>query len=148
MPEREIREIGRRSDPGTRSRVDEIAAAMHAYRERLDARYRRVAQLCIGSVGVMVACVILGFLLLQGQRWEQIRDGCERTNSVTDATIGLLRDLHVRPAVILIAEVRYPHTPPLAHHKAGRAVNGPPPGYRGPMTCGDFANERINGPRL
>lgn len=148
MPEREIREVGRRTDPETRARVDEIAASMHAYRERLDHRYRRVAWLCIGSVFVTGACVLLGFLLLQGQRWVQARDGCERTNGVTEATIGLLQDLKVRGEVVLIAKVRYPHVPPLAHHEGAQTVAGPPPNYEGPMTCSEFADDRVKGPRL
>lgn len=46
MPDRE------RKDDATRDRVDEIGAAMESYRERLDARYRRVVVLVILAIVV------------------------------------------------------------------------------------------------
>jgi hypothetical protein len=65
MPDRRVMEE-------TRRRVDEIAASMEAYRERLDHRYRRFGYITIASVVLTLIFVVLGFMLLQGQRWEQI----------------------------------------------------------------------------
>lgn len=142
MPDRE------RKDQETRDRVDEIGAAMEAYRERLDNRYRRVTMFLIALVVVVSLSVAATLLLFQGQRWEQTRDACERTNSQTDATVGLLVDLGARGRAIDFAKLRYPHVPPLAHREGGRIVAGVAAGYKGPRTCTESASERVTGPRL
>jgi hypothetical protein len=133
----------RRTMEQTRKRVDEIAASMESYRERLDARYRRVGLLLIAMVAVGILAVLAGYLILQGQRWDAVRDGCERTNQQAEATVGLLRDLKVREQVVLLAGARYPHTPPLAHRSGTLILPGPLPGYEGPMTCEQFATEAV-----
>lgn len=142
MPVRE------RKDKSTRDRVDEIGAAMEAYRVRLDARYRRVTWLLIVTVTGGMVSVAATLLLFQGQRWGQTRDACERTNQQTDATVGLLVDLHADPDAVLVAKFRYPHVPPLAHRSKLKIVAGPAPGYDGPRTCKEAANRRVRGPRL
>lgn len=75
----------------------------------LEARYRRVAWLLIAGIVATLVASVLGFALLQGQRWDATKDGCDRTNQQTDAALGLLSDLHVRQGVIDAAERRYPH---------------------------------------
>lgn len=108
----------------------------------------RFALLLIAMVVGALLSILLGYLLLQGQRWEASRDGCERTNQQAEASVGLLEELKVRPEVVLIAKVRYPHTPPLAHREDDRIVEGVPSGYEGPMTCEEFADERVGRIRL
>lgn len=130
----------RRIDEATRRRVDELASSWENSTRLLDLRYRRVVWLSLGGIMVTLVCVVAGFLLLQGQRWQQVRDGCERTNQQTEATVGLLEDLRARPASVALARRRFPHVPPLVH--------APGAAYDGPMTCGDFADERVRGPRL
>jgi hypothetical protein len=128
-----------RKDGETRRRVDEIGAALDAWRERVDVRLRRVVRLTVAAIVVTLAAVASGYLILQGQRWDQTRDGCERSNRITEATVGLLEDLQVRPAVIEVTKRRYPHVPPLVT---------PPRGYSGPASCVQFADERVRGPKL
>lgn len=128
-----------RRDNETRRRVDEIGAALDAWRQRVDHRLRRVVWLVIAAIVAGVLAVLAGFLILQGQRWEATRDGCERTNRMTEATIGLLEDLKVRPAAVELAKRRYPHVPPLVM---------PPRGYSGPLSCAEFADERVKGPKF
>jgi hypothetical protein len=138
-----------RQDKGGRNRLDELVASFNQYRERLDGRYRRVA-ITVVSINVLtIVCASLAFMLYQGQRWEQTQDACNRTNQQTEATIGLLRDLGADNEVIRFAEVRYPHVPPLAHRTPeGGVRRGEAPDYSGPMTCKDYANERVKGPKL
>jgi hypothetical protein len=114
----------------------------------LDRRYRRVTWWLLGGMVIVVVACALGYALLQGQRWDATRDGCERTNTEAEANIGLLRDLMVRERVVLIAMARYPHVPPLAHRNHGRIVVGASPGYSGPRTCDGFADDRVGWPRL
>jgi Tfp pilus assembly protein PilN len=134
MPDRRVMEE-------TRRRVDEIAASMEAYRERLDHRYRRFGYITIASVVLTLIFVVLGFMLLQGQRWEQSRDACLRTNQQTDATVDLLSSLPARPFVIRSAKEIFPHVPPLAQKRGAKP-------YDGPMSCDEAADERVTGPRL
>jgi hypothetical protein len=105
----------RRSDPRTRTRVDS-----------LERRYRTVARSLVAGMVLFLIAVLLGFALLQGQRWDSVRDGCERTNRQTEAALGLLSDLHVRQAVIDVAKRRYPHL----------------------QDCGAYADERVGWLRL
>jgi len=133
MPDRE------RRDKDTRDRIDEIAASIEAWRERVDHRLRRVVVLIIAAIAAGVVAVLVGFLILQGQRWQQTRDGCERSNRITEATIGLLEDLKVNQPMIDLAKRRYPHVPPLVT---------PPHGYSGPRSCAGFADDRVKGPKL
>ena len=133
MPNRE------RRDQSTRDRVDEIGAALESWRVRVDHRLRRVVCLTIAAIIVTLVAVAFGYLILQGQRWEQTRDGCERSNRITEATVGLLKDLKARPAAIQVAKRRYPHVPPLVT---------PPRGYSGPTSCAEFADDRVTGPKL
>jgi hypothetical protein len=99
----------RRTDPHTRTRVEDLAESWHNAVASLERRYKRVARFLI--IGMAVCCVAftIGFALLQGQRWDAVKDGCDRTNQQTNAALGLLRDLHVRQPVIDAAERRYPH---------------------------------------
>jgi hypothetical protein len=119
-------------DPETRTRFDDLA-------DSLDARYRRVTVFLIAGMVIVLVFVALGYALLQGQRWDQTRDGCERSNRITEATVGLLRDLRAKQSAIVLAERRYPHVPPLVT---------PPRGYSGPATCEGFADDRVGWPRL
>lgn len=137
-----------RKDDETRSRVIELAAANEAWRERVDSRLRRVAWLLIGGMVATGLLIPLGYYSLQGQRWAQTRDACERTNRQTDATVRLLVDLKADPQAVLVAQFRYPHVPPLAHRAGARVVAGAGLGYSGPLTCSAFASERVRGPRL
>lgn len=141
MPDRRLAEE-------TRSRVDEIGASMESYRERLDRRFWRVTWALIIMVIVGLLSVIAGYGVLQGQRWESIRDGCERTNQQAEATVALLRDVGARDDVIRAAQARYPHTPPLAHRDGDKIVMGPPPGYDGPSTCDESADSQVGAFRL
>lgn len=127
-----------RKDRETRDRVDEIAAAMNAYRQRLDARYRRVVVLVIVALAALAVAGLFIALTYQGQRWRATRDSCDRENMRTEATIAVLRDSHVPAGVITLAERRFPRVPP----------HPMPRGYTGPMTCGEYATDRVSGPRL
>lgn len=152
MPDRLVRLLDgdddERQDNGTRRRVQEIAAGLKAWSLEVDRRQRRVALWTMAVAVFTLVSVALGYALLQGQRYEATRDACHRTNQQSAATVGLLRDLDVRPQVILVAQVRYPHVPPVAH-RDGRVIRlGPPPGYKGPMTCGEYATERVGPFRL
>ena len=132
MPDRE------RRDHGMRDRVDEIAASLESWRVRVDARMRRVVWLTIAAIVTTIAAVVFGYLVLQGQRWDATRDGCERSNQQTEATVGLLNDLDVPQEVIIVAQRRYPHVPPLVARKT----------YDGPMTCAEDADQKVTGPKL
>lgn len=132
-----------RQDDETRGRIREIQAGLVSWQAGVDRRYHKVALLLMGMVVAGLLAVVAGYALLQGQRWQQSRDGCERTNAQTDATVGLLRDLKVRESVIRVAQVRYPHVPPLAHRAGGEIVAGPAPDYEGPGTCEEFADARV-----
>jgi hypothetical protein len=129
----------RRVDPETRSRVDDLEASWHEAVKGLDRRYRRVTWWLLGGMVIVLLACALGYAALQGQRWDQTRDGCERSNRITEATVGLLRDLKVEPAMVELAERRYPHVPPLIT---------PPRGYSGPRTCSGFADEHVGRLRL
>jgi hypothetical protein len=99
----------RRSDPQTRTRVEDLTESWHNAVTSLETRYKRVARfLTIGMI-VSVTAFLIGFALLQGQRWDAVKDGCDRTNQQTEAALGLLADLHVRQPVIDAAKKRYPH---------------------------------------
>jgi hypothetical protein len=89
--------------------MEDLAESWHNAVASLERRYKRVARFLI--IGMAVCCVAftIGFALLQGQRWDAVKDGCDRTNQQTNAALGLLRDLHVRQPVIDAAERRYPH---------------------------------------
>jgi hypothetical protein len=128
-----------RHDSTTRTRYDELAESWHQATARLDARYRYLAWLLIAGLVAVVLASAVGYGLLQHQRWEQTRDGCERTNRITEATVGLLLELKVHRRTVEIAQRRYPHVPPLIT---------PPRGYSGPMSCSGFADERVGWPRL
>lgn len=136
MPDRRLAEE-------TRARVDEIGASMVAYTERLDRRFWKVTWALIAMVVIILGSVFAGYGILQGQRWESIRDGCERTNQQAEATVALLRDVGARDDVIHAAQVRYPHTPPLAHRDGDKIVMGPPPNYEGPATCEESADGQV-----
>lgn len=142
MPDRERRDLE------TRKRVDELAESWNHAVERFQRWQRRVAFWLVAGMLSMLAVVILGFLMLQGSRWEQTRDACDRTNDQTEATVLLLKDVGARPEVILRAQVRYPHVPPLAYRVGDTLKSGTPPDYDGPMTCDEAASERVQGPKL
>lgn len=137
-----------RQDMETRDRVRELAAGMQSWAVEQERRIHRVGLLLTAMMVGVLLSVTLGYLLLQGQRWDSLRDGCERTNQQAEASVGLLEDLKVRRRVVLIAMVRYPHTPPLAHRKGARIVEGAPAAFNGPRTCAEFATERVGWPRL
>lgn len=137
-----------RNDHETRGRLREIQAGLVAWQQAVDRRYHRVTRLLLVMMIAAFVAVLLGYALLQGQRWDSIRDGCIRTNQQAEATAGLLRDLKVREQVVLLAEARYPHTPPLAHREGATIVPGPPRDYDGPMTCDEFASENVGPFRL
>jgi hypothetical protein len=128
----------RRSDHTTRDRYDELASSWDAAVRELDRRYKRVAVTAVSAVVIAFLAGALGFLLLQGQRWDATRDGCERTNRISEATISVLEDFKVRTAAIEIAKHRYPHVPPLIR----------PRGYSGPESCGEYANQQVGRPKL
>jgi hypothetical protein len=137
-----------RQDQPTRDRVQELAAGMQAWAVEQERRMHRFGLLLIAMVVGELLAVVFGYLFLQGQRWEQSRDGCNRTNQQAEASVGLLEDLKVRPEVVMVAKVRYPHVPPSAHREGDRIVEGLPSGYDGPMTCEEFATERVGFLRL
>lgn len=128
----------RREDTPARTRLDDLAASWEEAVARLDARYARVARYLIAGMIVGLLSIAAGYLFLQGSRWEQTRDGCRRTNQITEATVKLLQSLQVRPIVVQRAEEAYPHVPPLAGPKRNT----------GPMSCGAFADQKVPGPRL
>jgi hypothetical protein len=132
-----------RQDSATRGRIREIVRGLVEWQKAVDRRYWVVTALTIASVVAGMLAVVVGYGLLQGQRLESLRDGCVRTNQQADATVGLLRDLGVRERVVLIAMVRYPHTPPLAHREGARIVMGQGGAYEGPLSCADFAREHV-----
>lgn len=152
MPLRQFIEGGdgdERQDPETRGRLKEIQAGLAAWQERVDHRYRRVSWLLGAMVVGALAAMVVGYGLLQGQRWDSIQGACESRNQQADATVLLLRDVGARESVILAAQARYPHTPPLAHREpGGRIVEGPPRDYEGPMTCSESADEQVGRFRL
>lgn len=138
-----------RQDDETRGRIREIQAGLVAWQEGVDRRYHRVARLLTFLVVVSLMSIMLGYMLLQGQRWDSIRALCDRTNQQADATVGLLQDLNVSEKTLRLAMARYPHTPPLAHRDAnGTVVPGPPEGYDGPMSCSEEADDRVGRLRL
>lgn len=83
MPERRVMEQ-------TRLRVDEIAAAMEAYRERLDHRYSRVLIAVLVIALISIGSVIFGFAIL--------RHTNSQAKQNTTALCALRRDLEERVA--------------------------------------------------
>jgi hypothetical protein len=137
-----------RQDPATRKRIREIVAGLVAWQGAVDRRYWIVTALTIFCVICGILTMAVGYGLLQGQRFDALRDGCERTNQQALATVGLLRDLHVSDRVVMLAMVRYPHTPPLAHREGAIIVAGQGDAYDGPMSCSEFAGEHVGWFRL
>jgi hypothetical protein len=127
-----------RQDGAKRDRIDELVSSMGAYRRDLDARYGKVVKAVCAAIVIAAVTFVISAMLYQGQRWSQTVDACERTNAQTDATINLLRDLNVPPRVITAAQRRYPHVPPLIKT----------PDYTGPLTCHQYASEKVTGPKL
>jgi hypothetical protein len=137
-----------RKDHARRDQVHALGEQMYAWAAEQDRKWHRVAWLLtLMCVGIIVS-VGLGYAFLQGQRYNALVDGCERTNQQAEATINLLRDFDAQEDTIRLAKARYPHTPPLAHRDGDRIVEGTPPDYDGPMTCAEFADERVGWPRL
>lgn len=151
MPLRRFLEDGGgddRQDDGTRDRIREIQAGLLAWQERVDHRYRRVAFGLMGMVIGGLVAIVVGYGLLQGQRWDAINSACEARNQQAEATVLLLRDVGAREDTVLKAQLRYPHTPPLAHREGSRIVAGPPPDYDGPVSCGEMASDQVGRFRL
>lgn len=116
----------RRVDQESRKRVEQLEVSWQHAVARLDARYRLVARLVILGIVITTGFSILGYALLQGERWSASRDDCERTNQRTEAEIGLLTDLQVRESTLRVARRRLPHI----------------------ADCGAYADGRVGWPRL
>lgn len=129
-----------RQGDGQRDRIDELVANTERWRLDMDKRWRRVARLLTVMMVAVVVAVTVGYLVLQGDRWQATRDSCLRTNASSEAVVGLLVELGSPPKVVDAAKRRFPHTPPLNIDDLKA--------YQGARSCSEQATIAIRGPKL